>query len=77
LALGIFVAGAFEVLDHKVYDEQELKSLLPVAVLVEIPEVAGSLDEKRARIRAWMGWATAALVVCAILAGSAFSYLRG
>jgi polysaccharide chain length determinant protein (PEP-CTERM system associated) len=77
LALGIFVAGAFEVLDHKVYDEQELKSLLPVAVLVEIPEVAGSLDEKRARIRAWLGWATAALVVCAILAGSAFSYLRG
>jgi len=77
LALGIFVAGAFEMLDHKIYDEQELKSLLPVTVLVEIPEVVGSVDEKRARRLVWLGWATAALVVCAILAGSAFSYLRG
>jgi succinoglycan biosynthesis transport protein ExoP len=77
LALGMFVAGAFEMTDHRVYDEQELKSLLPVTVLVEIPEIASSADEKRARRRVWLGWATAALVVCAILAGSAFSYLRG
>jgi succinoglycan biosynthesis transport protein ExoP len=77
LALGIFVAGAFEMADHRVYDEQELKGLLPVTVLVEIPEVASTADEKHARQRVWLGWATAALVVCAILAGSVLSYLRG
>jgi polysaccharide biosynthesis transport protein len=77
LALGVFAAGAFEMLDRRVYDEQELKSLLPVKLLAEIPEVASPVDEKRARYRMWLGWATAVLVVGAILAGSAFSYLRG
>jgi polysaccharide biosynthesis transport protein len=77
LALGVFVAGAFEMLDHRLYNEQELKSLLPVAMLAEIPEIAGPVDEQRARHRLWLGWATAVLVVCAILAGSAFSFLRG
>jgi polysaccharide biosynthesis transport protein len=77
LALGVFVAGAFEMLDRRVYDEQELKSLLPVTLLAEIPEVTSPVDEKRGRYRMWLGWATALLVVGAILAGSAFSYLRG
>jgi polysaccharide chain length determinant protein (PEP-CTERM system associated) len=77
LALGVLVAGVFEALDHRIYDEQELKTLLPVAVLVEVPEVASALDQKRVRRRVWLGWATAALVLSAILAGSAFSYLRG
>lgn len=77
IALGVFVAGAFEMLDHRVYNEQELKTLLPVAVLAEIPEVASPVDETRSRKRLWLGWATAALVFCVILAGSAFSYLRG
>jgi len=77
LAFGVVVVGAFEMLDRRIYNEKELKGLLPVAVLAEIPEVVSSLDETRARRRLWLGWATAALVVCAILAGSAISYLRG
>ena len=77
LALGVFVAGAFEMLDGRVYNEQELKSLIPVAILAEVPEVTSPADEKRARWRMWFGWATAAIVFCVILAGSAFSYLRG
>jgi polysaccharide biosynthesis transport protein len=77
IALGVVFAGAFEMLDHRVYDEQDLKKLLPVPVLAEIPEIASDADEKRARRRLWLGWATAAVVICTILAGSAFSYLRG
>lgn len=77
IALGVFVAGAFEMLDRRAFNEQELKSLIPVAILAEIPEVASPTDEKRARRWLWLGWAVGALVVCAILAGSAFSYLRG
>ena len=77
IALGVFVAGGLEMLDRRVYNEQELKTLIPVAILAEIPEVTNSTDEKRARRRLWLGWATAALVFCVILAGSAFSYLRG
>jgi polysaccharide chain length determinant protein (PEP-CTERM system associated) len=77
LALGGLVAGAFEMLDHRVYDEEKLRGLLPIAVLAEIPEVVNPLEEARGRKRLWRGWVAAALVVCAILAGSAFSYFHG
>jgi len=77
IALGISAAGAFEMLDRRAYNEQELKGLIPVTILAEIPEVTSPADEMRARRRLWLGWATAALVICSILAGSAFSYLRG
>ena len=77
MALGLFVAGVLEMFDRRAYDEQELKSLIPVAILAEIPEVASPADEKRARQKAWLGWAVAGVVFCAILVGSAFSYLRG
>jgi len=34
-------------------------------------------DERIAKRKLWLGWATVAVVVLIILAGSAFSYLRG
>jgi polysaccharide biosynthesis transport protein len=77
LALGLVVASGFEMMDRRVYDEKVLKSLLPVAVLAEIPEVISSIDEKRFKRQMWLGWGTAAVVFCCILAGSAISYLRG
>lgn len=77
LALGIAVAGAFEMLDDRAYEEKELKTLLPMPVLAEIPEIVSAVDQKRAKKKIWLGWATAAVVFCVILAGSAFSYLRG
>jgi succinoglycan biosynthesis transport protein ExoP len=77
LALGAVVAGAFEMMDDRVYDEKELQKLLPVAVISEIPTIAVATDEQRERRRLWLGWATAVFVSVTILLGSAFSYLRG
>jgi succinoglycan biosynthesis transport protein ExoP len=77
LALGGIFTGLFEVLDRRLHDEKELKELLPVAILVEIPEVITLADEKTQSRRLWLGWAVAAIVFGTILAGSAFSYLRG
>jgi len=77
LALGIVVAGAFEVLDDRIYDEKELQKLLPVPVISEVPALVTASDEQSAHRRLWLGWATAALVSFAILLGSALSYLRG
>jgi succinoglycan biosynthesis transport protein ExoP len=77
LLLGFVVAGAFEVLDDRVYDEKELQELLPVAVISEIPSIALSSEHDKERRRMWLGWAAAAVVSFAILLGSAFSYLRG
>jgi polysaccharide chain length determinant protein (PEP-CTERM system associated) len=77
LALGVVVAGAFEMRDDRVYDEKELKELLPVRVLCEIPVIATASDERNSKARARLGWATTVLIFACILAGSAISYLRG
>jgi succinoglycan biosynthesis transport protein ExoP len=77
LALGVVVAGAFEMMDDRIYDEKELLKLLPVAVIAEIPALTVAADEQRERGRLWLGWATAAVVSVTILLGSALSYLRG
>ena len=77
LALGVFVAGLFEMRDDRIYEEKELKELLPAAVLTEIPVIVNEYDLRKERTRMWLTWATTALVFAFILAGSAFSYLRG
>src|ERR1700722_9232407 len=77
LALGVVVAGAFEMRDDRIYDEKELQELLPMAVISEIPTVAAPTDARRERRRLWVGWATAAFISVTILLGSALSYLRG
>jgi succinoglycan biosynthesis transport protein ExoP len=76
-ALGLVVAGGLEFMDDRLHSEEQIKSLLPVAILCEIPMISSPSDELNRNRRAVLGWATAALVIVTILAGSAFSYLRG
>jgi|SRR5579859_2451327 len=77
LALGAFVAGAFEMSDDRLYSEKEIKKLLPVPVICEIPVIATAFDDRTRGNTAWRGWAAATVVIGTILAGSVFSYLRG
>jgi polysaccharide chain length determinant protein (PEP-CTERM system associated) len=77
LALGALVAGLLEMKDDCLHNEKEIKDLLPAPILTEIPVIANEVDVRREKIRMWLGWATTAVVVGAILAGSAVSYLRG
>ena len=77
LALGVVVAGAFEFMDGRLYDEKQITDLLPVPVLAEIPDVISVQDEQRQRKRLWLTWAATGVVCMVILAGSAISYLRG
>ena len=77
LALGVIVAGGFEMLDGRLHSSKEIRKLLPAEVIGEIPAIINASDAQTARRRIWLGWATAAIVLATILAGSAFSYLRG
>jgi succinoglycan biosynthesis transport protein ExoP len=77
LALGAAVVGAFEFMDDRMYNEKELKKLLPAEVMAEIPAIVNLADEQSATRKVWLGWATAAVVFVTILAGSAISFLRG
>jgi len=77
LVLGVLVAGAFELADDRLHSEKEIKSLLPVPVICEIPVIATPAEGRSRQDRAWRGWAAAAVVAAVIVAGSVFSYLRG
>ena len=77
IAFGLVVAGAFEMLDDRLHNSEEIRKLLPAEVIGEIPAIVNESDAQIANRRIWLGWATAALVFVTILAGSAFSYLRG
>ena len=76
LALGLVVAGGFEFMDDRLHDEKQIKALLPVAVISEVPEVVCSSDAQKTRKSVAIGWAATAIVFVSILAGSVFSYLR-
>jgi polysaccharide biosynthesis transport protein len=76
LALGLVVAGGFEFMDDRMYSEREIKAQLPIAVISEVPENVGPMDEEKAHKKKVIGWATAGIVFVIILAGSAFSFLQ-
>jgi succinoglycan biosynthesis transport protein ExoP len=76
LALGLMVVVLFEIMDDRLHSEKEIKTLLPMAVLSDIPEIVSPSDERHNKKRQVLGWVTAALVVATILAGSAISYLH-
>lgn len=77
LALGIFVVVLVERIDDRLYNAREIRKLLSAEVIGEIPVIVNQTDARIAKRRIWLAWATAALVLATILAGSAFSYLRG
>jgi polysaccharide chain length determinant protein (PEP-CTERM system associated) len=77
LGLGVVVVGIFEFLDDRLHNASEIRKLLPAEIIGEIPTIVNASDAQEATRRIWLGWATAAVVFVTILAGSAFSYLRG
>jgi polysaccharide biosynthesis transport protein len=76
LALGLVVAGGFEFMDDRMHSYEEIKRILPIAVVSEVPENVSAFDELKTKRRITIGWATTAIVFLTILAGSVFSYLR-
>ncbi len=76
VGLGLVVVLGLEFLDDRMHGEKEIKSLLPVAVISEIPAVLSSSDERSIRNRTVWRWTATAVVLMIILAGSAVSYLR-
>jgi polysaccharide biosynthesis transport protein len=77
LVLGLVLVGGLEFMDHRLHSEKEIKILLPMAILSEIPEIVNRSDEQSSKRKMALGWAMAAIIIATILAGSAFSYLRG
>jgi polysaccharide biosynthesis transport protein len=77
LALGCLVVFLLELFDDRMHGERELKALLPITVMAEIPEIQSPLDQQRQKRRLALGWTMAAIICAVIAAGSTFSFLRG
>jgi polysaccharide biosynthesis transport protein len=77
LMFGTLVVASAEMMDDRLYDEKELRKLLPASVLSELPVIHDEDENKQAKRASWLAWATTGLVAVAIAAGSAVSYLKG
>jgi succinoglycan biosynthesis transport protein ExoP len=77
LLLGAAVSAGAEMIDDRIYNEKELKELLPVDVMSEIPRVVTLKEEKKQRKFALLGWAATGLEFVLIAAGFVTSYFRG
>jgi polysaccharide biosynthesis transport protein len=77
LVFGVAAAYGREKMSGKVYTEREIKKLLPVEVMTEIPPIETPEEQAAHRRRSWVAAAAAALIMGAILLGSAVTYLFG
>lgn len=77
LTLGTISVVSFEFADDRMHSEADIKDLLPVPVICEIPQVINPVDELKTRRKTVLGWAMTATVVVIILAGSAVSVIHG
>lgn len=75
--LGAGVVAALEFFDDRLYSEQEIRDLLTSQLLTELPNICTAADEQWTKRKLQLGWATAAIVITTIVAGSAYTYLRG
>jgi len=75
-ALGLLVVIAFELVDDRMHSEKDIRDMLPVPVISEIPEIISSDDEKKSHRQRMRSWAMTAAVLVIILLGSAVSYLH-
>jgi polysaccharide chain length determinant protein (PEP-CTERM system associated) len=76
-ALGLIVVGLFEKFDDRLHSDNDISSLLPIAVISEIPEILSPSEIRSRNRKNALSWVFAGLVVVAILTGTAFSYLQG
>ncbi len=76
LCLGIALVGVLEYLDDRMHMGEEIRDMLPVPVISEVPEIVTAADVRASRRRVALGWATAAIVLVTMLAGAAVSYLH-
>ena len=77
LVLGAGTAAAFELGGGRVYSEKEIKKLVPFPVMVEIPGLPTTEEQRFARRQVWAATIAAVIITGVILLGTAVTYLRG
>jgi polysaccharide biosynthesis transport protein len=77
LALGIAGIVVAEHTDARLHGERELKKLISVPLIADIPPLLTPEEEGWQRRQDWLTAVVASIVVCCMLAGFAITYLHG
>jgi polysaccharide biosynthesis transport protein len=77
LVLGGGAAFGRDKMGGKIYSEREIKKLLPVDVIAEIPPIESEAERGAHRRGTWLAATAAAAILCVILIGSAITFLYG
>lgn len=77
LLLGVASVAVFEFLDDRMYNPTDIKELLPIPVICEVPQIVSPGDEQKARRKNTLVWATTVAAAVIILVGSAVSAIHG
>jgi hypothetical protein len=64
-------------MDDRIFSEKELKERISTVIISEIPVLATPKEKEKHIRSAILEWVAAGVAIAAILAGTAFSYLRG
>jgi succinoglycan biosynthesis transport protein ExoP len=75
LVVGAIFAVGFEFADDRLHNEAELRAMLPLTILSEVPEVVHPSDEGKKRRRLVLSWVVTAVAVLTILAGTTVSFI--
>jgi polysaccharide biosynthesis transport protein len=75
LVVGVIVALGFEFADDRLHNEAELRAMLPLTILSEVPEVVHASDEAKKRRRLVFNWVVTVVAIVAILAGTTVSFI--
>jgi uncharacterized protein involved in exopolysaccharide biosynthesis len=77
LLLGAGLVIGAEFLDDRVYNEEELKKLLPIGIISEIPTIPTAEEDRQGRGDVKLLLATAVVIFLSIAIGSVFSFFKG
>ena len=81
LGLGVVLGGAFaagiDLIDDRLFTEEELKKLVPVAILSDIPKVSTAEELQRHNMKHRLQWIATGIIFAVVVAGSLVSVVHG
>jgi hypothetical protein len=77
LFLGVAASYAKEKLSGRLFTEREIKKLVPLGIIAEIPSIETPQEQAAHRRQGWIVGFAATALTGVILLGSAISYLYG
>jgi polysaccharide biosynthesis transport protein len=77
LIIGAGGTAGLEALGGQVRSAKELKTLAPKLQTVEIPRLSTAVEKRREKLKQYVEWAAATLMVALVAAGNFWAYYRG